>query len=202
MAFKSTCGGWFIMPPNIIIRTWNTSSDSDHQAKANRGKGAVPPGWQPDLIYLASPASVSRQLRRPPPNFQTDLSSYSEIVLPPLLARGAVALLALVRGIFFRHSSVHIVFYPCSDIGRYLEGAARPDGPTGSWRRYRHVSPPPSGRCYRRQLAPNGEIILVCVCRLGLEKGSDFLARVAVQLVAVALSFKLLITTCDGCSSP
>jgi glycosyltransferase involved in cell wall biosynthesis len=55
-------------------------------------------------------------------------------------------------------------------------------------------------RAYRRQLAPNGEIILVCVCRLGLEKGFDFLARVAVQLVAAALPFKLLIV--GGNSEP
>jgi glycosyltransferase involved in cell wall biosynthesis len=167
---------------------------------------AVPPGWQPDLIYLASPASVGfplltqiRQLRRPPPvllNFQTDLSSYSEIVLPPLLARGAVALLALVQGILFRHSSVHTVFYPCSDIGRYLEGTGVPrDRMVRLGRGVDTVMFHPLRRddAYRRQLAPNGEIILVCVCRLGLEKGFDFLARVAIQLVAAALPFKLLI---------
>jgi len=138
-------------------------------------------------------------LHRPPPvllNFQTDLSSYSEIVLPPLLARGAVALLAIVQGILFRHSSVHTVFYPCSNIGRYLEGTGVPrDRMVRLGRGVDTVMFHPIRRddAYRRQLAPNGEIILICVCRLGLEKGFDFLAQVAVRLVATALPFKLLI---------
>jgi hypothetical protein len=149
-------------------------------------------------------------------NFQTDPSSYNEAVLPPLLARGAVALLALVQGILFRHSSVHTVFYPCLDIGRYFEGTGVPrDRMVRLGRGVNTVMfhPIRQDDAYRRQLAPNGEIVLVCVCCLGLEKGFDFLApRVAVQLVAAALPFKLLIvggtaippwrTSCDGCSSP
>src|SRR5271156_6045778 len=59
--------------------------------------------FQPDLIYLASPASVGfqvllqiRQMTAPPTvllNFQTDLSAYSEIIFPRPMDRYAVWLL-------------------------------------------------------------------------------------------------------------
>ena len=53
---------------------------------------------------------------------------------------------------------------------------------------------------YRRQIAPIGEIILVSVGRLALEKGLEFLAQVAEQLMARGLNFKLLVV--GGNKSP
>ncbi|KAN0087055.1 hypothetical protein V8E54_000743 [Elaphomyces granulatus] len=154
---------------------------------------------QSRLRGLSPPAQI-RQSSRPPSvllNFQTDLSSYSEI-LPPLLACGAVALLALLQEILFRYSSVHSSIRAWASIGRYLEGTGVPRDRMVRLDRGVDtiiIHPLLSGRCLpppagaERGNHPG----LVCVCRLGLEKGVDFSAREAVQLVAAALSFKLLI---------
>jgi glycosyltransferase involved in cell wall biosynthesis len=162
--------------------------------------------FQPDIVYLASPASVGfqflwqiRQLQKPPVvllNFQTDLSAYSEILLPGVLGRFGVWLLGAVQGFLFSHPSVDTIFYPCSDIRRYLEKAGAPQN------RLVHLgrgvdtvlfNPSRRDEAYRRELAPNGEIILVCVCRIAPEKGFEFLAQVAARLVQESLPFKLLI---------
>ncbi|KAJ5819007.1 hypothetical protein N7474_004598 [Penicillium riverlandense] len=160
----------------------------------------------PDLIYLASPASLGfqlllhiRQLRSPPPvvlNFQTDLSAYSEILLPAPLDRFGVWLLATVQGFLFRTAAVHTIFYPCSAIGRYLESAGAPTDrlvQLGRGVDTTLFTPAQRDEDYRREIAPNGEIILVCVCRIAPEKGFEFLAQVAQRLAAAKVPFKLLI---------
>lgn len=160
----------------------------------------------PDLIYLASPASLGfqvllqlRQLNAPPPvllNFQTDLSAYAEILLPAPLARFAVWLLAATQGFLFRTPAVRTIFYPCSAIRRYLESANAPvDRLVQLGRGVDTTLFTPAHRddSYRRELAPNGEIILICVCRIAPEKGFEFLAEVAHQLADVKVPFKLLI---------
>ncbi|CAI7625350.1 unnamed protein product [Penicillium bialowiezense] len=139
--------------------------------------------FTPDLIYLASPASLGfqmllqiRQLRNPPPvllNFQTDLSAYAEIMLPSPLDRFGVWLLGTVQGFLFRTRAVQTIFYPCSAIRGYLESVRAPAD--------------------RLMIAPNGEIILITVCRIAPEKGFEFLARVAQRLVDEKLAFKLLV---------
>lgn len=162
--------------------------------------------FQPDLIYLASPASLGfqmllqiRQLRAPPPvvlNFQTDLSAYSEIMLPTPLDQFGVWLLATVQGFLFRSRAVHTIFYPCSAIRHYLERAgAPPDRLVQLGRGVDTVMFTPTQRdeTYRREIAPNGEIILICVCRIAPEKGFEFLAQVATRLAADKVPFKLLI---------
>ncbi|KAJ5161008.1 hypothetical protein N7492_006400 [Penicillium capsulatum] len=162
--------------------------------------------FQPDLIYLASPASLGfqmllqiRQLRSPPPvllNFQTDLSAYAEIMLPAPLNQFGVWLLATVQGFLFRSRAVHTIFYPCSAIRGYLERAGAPvDRLVQLGRGVDTILFTPSQRDekYRRQIAPNGEIILICVCRIAPEKGFEFLAQVATQLAADKVPFKLLI---------
>ncbi|OJJ45828.1 hypothetical protein ASPZODRAFT_133689 [Penicilliopsis zonata CBS 506.65] len=162
--------------------------------------------FQPDIVYLASPASVGfqlllqiRQLLRPPVvllNFQTDLAAYSEILLPRPLALGAVWLLASVQGWLFRHKAVHTVFYPSSGIFSYLEQAGAPVDrlvKLGRGVDTQLFHPSRRDEAYRRQIAPNGEIILVCVCRIAPEKGFEFLAQVAARLVQVSLPFKMLI---------
>ncbi|KAL1968975.1 hypothetical protein VTN77DRAFT_809 [Rasamsonia byssochlamydoides] len=162
--------------------------------------------FNPDIVYLASPASVGfqflwqiRQLQEPPVvllNFQTDLSAYSQILLPGVLGRFAVWLLGTVQGFLFSHPSVDTIFYPCSDIRRYLEKAGAPRN------RLVHLgrgvdtvlfNPSRRDEAYRRELAPNGETILVCVCRIAPEKGFEFLAQVAARLVQESFPFKLLI---------
>lgn len=160
--------------------------------------------FKPDLVYLASPASVGfqfllqiRQLQEPPAvicNFQTDLSAYSEIIFPPGMDKFAVWLLGLVQGFLFNHRSVYTIFYPCSDIRKYLEkvGAPTPKlsllgrGVDTTLFNAKHRDEE-----YRKQLAPNGEIILTCICRLAPEKGFQFLAQVAEKLAEAGLPFKL-----------
>ena len=162
--------------------------------------------FKPDVIYLASPASLGfqmllqiRQLRSPPPvllNFQTDLSAYSEIMLPAPLDRYGVWLLAVVQGFLFRSRAVHTIFYPCSAIRGYLENAGAPvDRMVQLGRGVDTVlfTSEQRDEAYRREIAPNGETILICVCRIAPEKGFEFLAQVATRLAADKVPFKLLI---------
>lgn len=162
--------------------------------------------FEPDVIYLASPASLGfqmllllRQLRRPPVvllNFQTDLSAYSEILLPAPLDRFAVWLLATVQGYLFGLPAVHTIFYPSSAILGYLDKTGAPRNRFHKLGRGVDTSlfnPSHHDESYRRSIAPNNEIILVYVCRLAPEKGFDFLAQAATRLAAANLPFKLLI---------
>lgn len=162
--------------------------------------------FKPDLVYLASPASVGfqfllqiRQLQEPPAvvcNFQTDLSAYSEIIFPPGMDRFAVWLLGMVQGFLFSHRSVYTIFYPCSDIRRYLEKVGAPTPKLALLGRGVDTvlfNPKHRDEDYRKQIAPNGEIILTCICRLAPEKGFQFLAQVAEKLVEAGLNFKLQI---------
>ncbi|KAF4260244.1 hypothetical protein CNMCM8812_005514 [Aspergillus fumigatus] len=161
---------------------------------------------QPDIVYVASPASLGfqlllylRQLRKPPVvllNFQTDLSAYSEIILPSPLSRWSVWLLAVVQGFLFSNPAVHTIFYPSSSILRYLKDAGAPA--TRAVKLGRGVDtilfhPSRRDEAFRKEIAPDGEIILVCVCRLALEKGFEFLAVAAAKLAEEKLPFKLLI---------
>lgn len=162
--------------------------------------------FKPDLIYLASPASVGfqlllqvRQLDSPPPvllNFQTDLSAYSEIIFPRPMDHFAVWLLRSVQGFLFNHRAIHTIFYPSGYVRSYLEKAGAP------MKKCVHLGrgvdtglfdPSTRDDDYRKELAPSGEIILVCVGRLAPEKGFKFLSEVAEQLQANGLTFKLLI---------
>ncbi|KAJ9604671.1 hypothetical protein H2200_010785 [Cladophialophora chaetospira] len=162
--------------------------------------------FKPDIVYLASPASTGfqmlfqiRQLQDPPVvllNFQTDLSAYSEILFPAPVARFSVWLLGVVQGFLFKHRTVHTIFYPSSGVGRYLEKAGAPINKMVRLGRGVDTTlfdPLCRDEAYRKQLAPQGETILVCVCRLAPEKGFDFLAKVALRLAQEGFPFKLLI---------
>lgn len=162
--------------------------------------------FKPDIVYLASPASTGfqmlfqiRQLQDPPVvllNFQTDLSAYSEILFPGPVARFSVWLLGVVQGFLFTHRTVHTIFYPSSGVGRYLEKAGAPVNKMVKLGRGVDTAlfdPSRRDEVYRKELAPNGEIILVCVCRLAPEKGFEFLAQVAMKLAEERFPFKLLI---------
>jgi glycosyltransferase involved in cell wall biosynthesis len=162
--------------------------------------------FKPDLVYLASPASVGFQvllqircLPNPPPviaNFQTDLSAYAKIIFPPPLDSYGSWLLETVEGYLFNYPSVHHVFYPSSPVHHYLTGAGVPK------EKLQHIGrgvdtelfcPQHRDEEWRKELAPNGEIILVCVGRLAPEKGFPFLAKVAKALADRGVAFKLVI---------
>lgn len=163
--------------------------------------------FKPDLVYLASPASVGYQamlqircLANPPPvigNFQTDLSAYSDILFPAPMDSYAVWLLRLVEGYLYRHESVKAVFYPSSPVADYMSEAGVQRGKLvhlGRGVDTELFTPRRRDEVYRRHLAPNGEIILLCVGRLAPEKGFSYLARVAQRLAQLDIPFRLVIT--------
>lgn len=165
-------------------------------------------GSAPDLIYLASPASlgfqVLLQLRQRPEseqipvmcNFQTDLAGYCKTLFPYPLGDIADYTFATVQSFLFRHESVKTIFYPSTYVRRYLERHHVPGDKMeiltrGVDAELFHPSKRNDG--LRAELAPDGEIILICVARLAPEKSFDFLARAAHELDARGLPFKLLI---------
>jgi glycosyltransferase involved in cell wall biosynthesis len=165
-------------------------------------------GAPPDLIYLASPASlgfqVMLQLRQQPresqvpviANFQTDLGGYCAILFPPPLSDFAVYTFAVVESFLFRHPSIKTIFYPSRFVRRYLEKHGVQSNKMSVLRRGVNTelfNPSQRSDALRAQIAPNGEIIFVCVARLAGEKGFEFLAKVATELDARGLPFKLLI---------
>jgi glycosyltransferase involved in cell wall biosynthesis len=162
--------------------------------------------FQPDIVYLASPASVGyqflwqiRQLQKPPVvllNYQTDLAAYSSILLPGAMGRFGTWLVNRVQGFLFNHPSVETIFYPCSDVRSYLEEAGAPSNRLVQLGRGVDTvtfNPTHRDEAYRRKLAPNCEIILAYTCRLAPEKGFEFLADAAIRLEKEGLAYKLLI---------
>ncbi|KAI1125523.1 glycosyltransferase family 4 protein [Nemania abortiva] len=166
-------------------------------------------GQPPDLIYLASPASlgfqVMLQLRQQSSeaqvpilcNYQTDLAGYSEILFPRPFGRAARWIFIGTEGYLFRHPSVETVFYPSLFARRYLEDAARvQSGKLQVLRRGVNTegfNPNKRSIELRKLWAPNGELILFTCSRLAGEKGYAFLAQVAAELVKTNLQFKLVI---------
>ncbi|EMC97072.1 glycosyltransferase family 4 protein [Baudoinia panamericana UAMH 10762] len=162
--------------------------------------------FNPDIIYLASPASVGfqfliqlRQIDNPPPtflNFQTDLSAYAEILFPKPLDDYGVYLLSIVQGYLFRAPCVRTIFYPSAYVRKYME---RTGAPSHKMRQLGRgvdtelFNPGRRDEAYRKEIAPNGEIIFACICRIAPEKGFEFLANAARKLKESGLAFKLLI---------
>ncbi|CAG8979767.1 hypothetical protein HYALB_00012404 [Hymenoscyphus albidus] len=160
----------------------------------------------PDLIYLASPASLGFQIllqlrligSRIPVllNFQTDLSGYCEILFPSPLDAWAVWVFRSVQGYLFCHPSVQTVFYPSLFVRKYLEQAGVQEDKMVNLRRGvdgEMFHPSMRSEDMRKELAPNGELILVSVARLAPEKGFEFLAQVAKLLDERGFPFKLLV---------
>ncbi|KAK0719413.1 glycosyltransferase family 4 protein [Lasiosphaeris hirsuta] len=165
-------------------------------------------GETPDLIYLASPASlgfqVMLQLRQQPPdnqipiicNFQTDLAGYCAILFPPPFSNLAVLAFARVQTFLFNHASIKTIFYPSQFVRRYLEKHSVQSEKLELLQRGVDTAvfnPSRRSDALRAELAPNGEIILICVSRIAGEKGFDFLADAATALDARGLNFKLYI---------
>lgn len=162
--------------------------------------------FKPDLIYLASPASVGfqflvqlRQLSNPVPtllNFQTDLSHYSTILFRAPIDRYAVWLLQIVQGFLFQAPAVHTIFYPSAYVRKYMVAAGAPEQKMQQLGRGVDTDlfhPDRRDDEYRRTIAPNGEIVFVCISRLAPEKGFEFLAQAAIKLAKTGLPFRLLI---------
>ncbi|KAI0467720.1 glycosyltransferase family 4 protein [Xylaria cf. heliscus] len=166
-------------------------------------------GRPPDLIYLASPASlgfqVMLQLRQQSNeaqvpvlcNFQTDLAGYCEILFPMPLGCMASWIFAKIEGYLFHHGSVKTIFYPSMFARRYLEDTARVQSRKLAVLRRgvntEGFSPNKRSPELRRTWAPNGELILFTCSRLAGEKGYGFLAQVATELAKTDLPFKLII---------
>lgn len=162
--------------------------------------------FKPDLIYLASPASVGfqflvqlRQLSDPIPtllNFQTDLSHYSTILFPQPLDQYGVWLLQIVQGFLFQAPAVQTIFYPSAYVKKYMTSTGAPEAKMQHLGRgvdTKQFQPSHRFESYRKQIAPDGEIIFACISRLAPEKGFEFLAQAAIRLAATGLPFKLLI---------
>lgn len=160
----------------------------------------------PDLIYLASPASVGfqvllqlRSLAHTPPiicNFQTDLSGYCEIMFPWPLSSWAVWVFRSVQGYLFSHPSVRTVFYPSMFVRKYLSKAGVPESKLVNLRRgvdTQLFNPSARDDIWRTSFAPNGELIIISVSRLAQEKGFPFLSQVAHVLAAKVFPFHLVI---------
>lgn len=165
-------------------------------------------GSAPDLIYLASPASlgfqVLLQLRQRPQseqipvmcNFQTDLAGYCKTLFPYPLGGIADYAFATVQSFLFRHESVKTIFYPSTYVRRYLERHHVPGDKMEILTRGVDAElfhPSKRNAALRAELAPDGEMILICVARLAPEKSFDFLARAARELDARGLAFKLVV---------
>jgi glycosyltransferase involved in cell wall biosynthesis len=143
--------------------------------------------FHPDLIYLASPASLGMQLWRQArrahipmvANFQTDLASYARLSLPRAVAGISGWGADRFHAALFRDPYVRAVLCPSSASRNYLLSLGVPITKVHIVRRgvdctlfdaqKRHDA-------LRQELAPNGEVLLLCVSRLSLEKGFDFLA--------------------------
>ncbi|KAI1078000.1 glycosyl transferase group 1 [Whalleya microplaca] len=166
-------------------------------------------GEPPDIIYLASPASlgfqVMLQLRLQAKelqvpiicNFQTDLAGYCSILFPWPLGGIASWVFAKVQGYLFCDSSVKTIFYPSTFVRKYLNGVAGvPDEKMEVLRRgvaSDGFSPAKRSEELRKEWAPNGELILFTCSRLAGEKGFKFLSQAALELDKRGLDFKLVI---------
>lgn len=162
----------------------------------------------PDIIYLASPASlgfqVMLQLRQQPAdkqipiicNFQTDLAGYCSILFPAPLSHIAVYTFAAVQSYLFRHSSIKTIFYPSKFVQRYLASQNVQEEKMELLTRGVNTemfNPGRRSEQLRREIAPNGEIIFVTVSRIAGEKGFDFLAKTAKELDTRGVPYKFLI---------
>jgi glycosyltransferase involved in cell wall biosynthesis len=144
--------------------------------------------FTPDLVYMASPAMLGLQLWLQMKdsgipiiaNFQTDLAAYAERMLPlPLRSPSAWFVNELHKQAFAQPSFKYILC-PSSASRDYLLSLKVPArklkivgrGVDCHFFDYRKRS---AG--LRAKLAPNNELLLLCVSRVSLEKGFEFLAE-------------------------
>lgn len=148
--------------------------------------------YAPDVVHLAAPvvlgaggASAARRLGIPSVAvYQTDLAGFAERYG---LGATAPAIWGWLRKV---HRSADLTLAPSSAAARQL--AANGIGPVAHWGRGVDLDRfHPDRRCetWRREVAPNGEVIVGYVGRLALEKDVQLLAAVedlpGVQVVVV-----------------
>ncbi|OTB03882.1 glycosyltransferase family 4 protein [Hypoxylon sp. CI-4A] len=165
-------------------------------------------GGPPDLIYLASPASlgfqVMLQLRQYAKesqvpiicNFQTDLAGYCSLLFPWPLGGIANYVFGLVQGYLFRDSSVKTIFYPSNFVRKYLAQVKVPSEKMKVLQRGVDTdgfSMSKRSAELRTEWAPNGRIILFTCSRLAGEKGFAFLAQAVIELDRRGMDFMLVV---------
>ncbi|KJA14259.1 glycosyltransferase family 4 protein [Hypholoma sublateritium FD-334 SS-4] len=172
---------------------------------------------QPDFIYLASPASLGFQILlqlrllsyfapQVPvlANFQTDLSTFAELMFTQPVSSLSVWVLRTVQGYLFSHPTVKKVFYPSARVKDYLIRANVQEDKLKLLQRGVDTDlfhPSRSDPAYKASLAgKSGTLVLLSVCRLSPEKGFDFLANVAHALHRAHFPFHLHIV--GGNNSP
>lgn len=143
--------------------------------------------FRPEMVYLASPASLGIQLWRQAraaaipmvANFQTDLASYARLSLPPAIGGPAGRTADRLHAMLYCDPSVRAVLCPSTASREYLLDLGVPARKIQIVRRGVDCTlfdARKRSQALRGSLAPNGEVLLLCVSRLSLEKGFDFLA--------------------------
>ncbi len=151
--------------------------------------------FRPDVIYLASPATVGFQVWWQTrnagiplvANFQTDLASYACRMLPGYLGAAAEWGADQLTRMMYRDPAVRAVLCPSTMSREYLMRLGVREGKIHIVRRGVNCvlfDPAKRSAALRRQLAPRSETLLLCVSRLSLEKGFDFLAEAYAKIVA------------------
>ncbi|CAI4213098.1 unnamed protein product [Parascedosporium putredinis] len=180
----------------------SSSSSSDEEEEDSQIELRIhgyPLPFNPELSIVYPVRMRQRPAERQIPiicNFQTDLAGYCAILFPRPLSDVAVYTFATVQSYLFRHKSVKTVLYPSRFVRRYLEAQGVQDDKLEVLRRGVNTElfhPDRRSEALRREIAPDGEVILICVSRIAGEKGFDFLARAAKLLHDRGLRFKLYI---------
>ncbi len=167
--------------------------------------------FRPDVVYLASPATVGMQvwwqLRKSGipliANFQTDLGFYSRLMLPKLLGKPAGWSIDRLTGLYYRSPAIKAILCPSDSSQQYLIGLGVKAAKlrlVGRGVDCILFDPARRSQELRQKLAPNGEVLLLCVSRVSLEKGFDFLAQTYAEMVKLARQqpdmpkFRLIVT--------
>lgn len=167
--------------------------------------------FQPDVVYLASPATVGLQAwwqrrKRGLPivaNFQTDLGAYARRMLPRPVARLAGWLVDRLTAYFYRDPAIKAALVPSSSSRDYLISlgvAPEKIRLVGRGVDSQFFNNKKRSEEVRRKLAPNGELLLLCVSRVSYEKGFEFLADAYEAITRLAQErglsqrFRLVIT--------
>lgn len=167
--------------------------------------------YRPDVIYLASPATLGLQTwwqvrgRGIPmvANFQTDLAAYSRRMLARPLGEGIGRAIDRLTALFFCDPTIRLALVPSSSSRDYLLGLGV------SPQKLRLIGRGVDGiffnnqkrsEAVRQKLAPNGELLLLNVSRVSYEKGFEFLAEAYARIMAGAAErglnqkFRLVVT--------
>ncbi|MEI7556831.1 glycosyltransferase family 1 protein [Candidatus Chlorohelix sp.] len=159
--------------------------------------------FTPDVIYMASPAStgfqVWWQLRKSGiplvANFQTDLAYYARLMLPKPIGKLASWGLDRLTSHTFRHPSIKTVLAPSHNSEKYLIDLGIPSEKirlVGRGVDSNFFNNSKRNSQLRQKLAPNGELLLLCVSRLSLEKGFEFLAEAYEEILRRSLNAQSL----------